>query len=234
MATDAKKHETIAAGEAPTRAKLAAAVFSINDVVPVANATEAGQVAVAVAAAGQVLASNPLFVSRADARGLHRIEYTYNGTVWLPASGVLAFANLTDATSWAATNGAYLTVGDLCRIGAFDFKWNGSAWVGGPATLTAAAGITLTHRVHRIGNLIVCDVSATKATDMGTNETVTTLPAEFRPVNNVTGGLHLGASLNVITAAFGSVLNTGEIKVNALGAAGVRNVFFNLSWVRDS
>lgn len=233
MATDAKKHVSPAPGEVPTRAALAAMIFSAADIIPVANATEANQVADSIEAKGQVLASNPVFVSRADARGLHRIEYTYDGTVWLPASGVLQFASVAAATTWAAANSAYLTVGDVCKIGAFEYTWTGTAWVGGPATLTPSAGITLSYRLHRIGQLVVLDLSASKATDMVANELLTTIPAEYRPVNQVNGGLHMAGGFGFI-GSWGSVMTTGEVRANSPGASGVRNAFFNLTWVRDS
>lgn len=128
MATDAKKHTTLAPGEVPSRAAIAAALFSIDDIIPVANGTEANQVGAAVAAAGQTLASNPVFVSRADARGLHRIEYSYDGTVWLPFSGILTFASKSAADTWATSNSSYLTVGDMAQVGATRYLWTGTKW----------------------------------------------------------------------------------------------------------
>lgn len=131
MAIDAKKHSTIAAGEKPTRAALAAAILSINDVIPVANATEATQVVAALAALGQPIASSPVVVARADARGLHRLEITYDpaGLVWAPLSGVLAFASKSAADTFGSANGALLNVNDECRVGATRYIWSGTAWV---------------------------------------------------------------------------------------------------------
>lgn len=130
MATDAKKHSTIAAGEKPTRAALAAAILSINDVIPVANSTEATQVVVALAALGQTIASFPVVVARADARGAHRLEVTYdqNGLVWMPLSGVLSFATKTAADNFGAANPSLLTVNDECRVGSATYLWTGTAW----------------------------------------------------------------------------------------------------------
>lgn len=139
MATDAKKHTTIAAGETPSRAALAAAILSVSDVIPVANATEATQVATAVAAAGQNLATAPVTVARADARGLHRIEYSYDGAVWLPASGVLTFASKSAADTWAAAHSSLLATGDLCRIGGAVYEWAGKWYpIGMRAVFNAA------------------------------------------------------------------------------------------------
>jgi hypothetical protein len=129
MATDARKHTTLAAGEAPTRAGLAAAIFSINDAIPVANATEQAQVGAAIVAQGVDLSTKPMVTIRADARGLHRIEYSYNGTVFLPASGVLTFASKSAADTWAAANGALLVAADECVAGGVRHVWTGTAWV---------------------------------------------------------------------------------------------------------
>lgn len=129
MSTDAKKHASIAAGEKPTRLGLANAIFSINDLVNVANATEAGQVATAVAAGGQTLASDPVLVTRLDARGLHRAEYSYDGSVWLPFSGLLSFANDSARDTWTTSNSALLSVLDRCISNSIEYFWSGSAWL---------------------------------------------------------------------------------------------------------
>lgn len=150
MALDAKKHVTFAAGEVPKRsvsggAGLAESIFSINDVVPVANLTEAVQVATAVVAAGQNLATTPLFVSRADARGLHRIEYTYNGTDFLPASGRPQFSNKAAADTFGTSFSTLLTVGDRCVAAGVEYRWSGTAWVGLSARMkrsTTALNVT--------------------------------------------------------------------------------------------
>lgn len=141
MAVDAKKHTTIAAGETPTRTALAASILSINDVVPVANATEATQVAVAVSAAGQNLASSPLAVIRSDAPAGHQIEYTRDpaGLVWMSASGVLHFASTAARDTWTTSNSAYLTAADRCVAGVAEFAWNGTRWL--PVSRAEAAGV---------------------------------------------------------------------------------------------
>lgn len=130
MATDNKKHTTIAAGETPSRAALAAALLSIRDLVPVANATEANQVAAAVAAGGQPLATDPIAVARLDAPGLHMIELsTASPGVWRPASGVLHFANDAARDSWTSANSALLTVGDRCVSNNIEYRWRYGGWV---------------------------------------------------------------------------------------------------------
>lgn len=153
MSTDVKKHTSIAPGEKPTRAGLAAAIFSIDDIIPVANTTEATQVATAVAAAGQTLASNPVTVSRTDARGLHRIEYSYDGSVWIPTSGVLSFTTKSAADSWASSNAGLLSSGDRCVVGTTEYRYRYGGWVpvdplvavttsGGQSGITTATTIT--------------------------------------------------------------------------------------------
>lgn len=140
MAVDAKKHTTIAAGEVPSRTALALALLSIDDVIPVANATEATQVAVAVAATGQNLATNPVVVSRADAPGLHRIEYTYDpaGLVWIGSDGVMRFASVAAANTWASANSALLVAGDRARVGVQELIWSGAVWFFAPGQVLAS------------------------------------------------------------------------------------------------
>ena len=142
MATDLKKHTTIAAGEKPTRTALAAGFLSINDIIPVANPTEATQVALAAVAAGQNLATTPIAVARADARGMHRVELCYDtaGLVWLPASGVLSFATKGAADTWGSANSAYLSTSDRCRVGSVEYIWQG-AWRLAQLSLTARVGL---------------------------------------------------------------------------------------------
>lgn len=128
---DARKR-TIPAGGDPSVSRVTifeAFGLSINDVVPVVNATERAQVVTDLNAKNQgPTSSRPLIVSRADARGLHRIEYSYDGTVWLPASSELTFASVSDATSWATSNPSLLTAGDECIIAGVAYVWQGGAW----------------------------------------------------------------------------------------------------------
>lgn len=185
MATDVKKHTTIAAAETPSRAALAAAILSISDVIPVANATEATQVASAVAASGQNLATAPVVVSRADARGLHRVEYSYDGTVWIPASGVPSFASKGAADTWAAANGALLSSGDVCRVGAAVYTWTGTVWL---ATDTGWVPVTFANSWIDATSLEAVEYRRLNGVTyikgrpaLGTTGTGFTLPAGFRP-----------------------------------------------------
>ncbi|MGZ0067869.1 hypothetical protein [Microbacterium arborescens] len=131
MAIDAKKHETLAEGEKPTRAALAKAILSVNDAVPVANRTEQQQIVAALNAEGMpVSASRPLLTTRADAPGMHRAELTFGDGVYLPLSGVLRFASVADAKTFGDKNGALLAVGDRARAGSTDLEWIGTGWMG--------------------------------------------------------------------------------------------------------
>lgn len=137
--TNARKHQIPADGDTSVTPETIFESFgnSIRDVVPVANTTDRDLLVTALTEAGEGPATGrPLVVHRADARGLHRIEYT-TGNVWVSASGVLQFASESDAASWATGNGALLTVGDRCQIGANEYKWSGSAWFKQPRAETS-------------------------------------------------------------------------------------------------
>ena len=129
--TNARKH-AIPAGtdQSITRATIFEDFAnSIRDVVPVANTTERTQLASALTAKGQAPAvGKPLLVHRADAPGLHRLEYTVDGTIWLPASGALTFASKAAADSFGTANGGLLSSGDECRVGTTVYRWSGTLW----------------------------------------------------------------------------------------------------------
>lgn len=132
MATNARK-QTIPAGSDTTISR--DTIFkdfgnSIRDVVPVANTTERAQLVTDLTAEGEgPSGAKALVVHRADAPGLHRIESTTNGTVWIPASGELIFADKAAADSWATSNSSFLTTGDVARAGGAKYTWSGTAWV---------------------------------------------------------------------------------------------------------
>lgn len=131
MASNARK-QTIPAGSDTTVSR--DTIFkdfgnSIRDVVPVANTTERTQLVVDLTAESQAPSSTkPLVVYRHDAPGAHRLEWTVDGTVWLPASGVLRFANDTDRNSWTTSNSGYLSTGDICFSNNIAYRWSGTAW----------------------------------------------------------------------------------------------------------
>lgn len=106
---------------------------SIRDIVPAANASDRAQLVTDLTAAGQAPSSTkPLVVHRADARGAHRIEYTTEptGAWWMPASGLLEFANKGAADSFGTSYGGLLSVGDRCVAAGVRYRWSGSAWCG--------------------------------------------------------------------------------------------------------
>lgn len=118
--------------------------LSINDIRPVANATARDQFVTDMVAAGLgPSSSHPLFVMRADAPGLHRIEYTIDGTVWVPASGRLQFSSLTAANSWATANPSLLTTGDVAMIAGKEYRWVGS-WLSTDPAIDLVSGISRT------------------------------------------------------------------------------------------
>lgn len=136
MAQNSRKHKIPAGTDLTISRSTIFEAFgnSIRDVVPVANATERSQLVSALTSAGEGPSSaRPLVVLRGDARGLHRVEWTTDGSVWIPSTGRLTFASKADADSWGTSNGSYLTVGDVCQAGsgtnARRFRWSGSAWI---------------------------------------------------------------------------------------------------------
>lgn len=102
---------------------------SIRDIPAVANTTARAQLVTDLTTASETPSDTaPLYVYRADAPGLHRIEYTEDGTVWIPASGLPRFVNDAARDSWTTSNSGLLSVGDRCFVGTNDFEWSGSAW----------------------------------------------------------------------------------------------------------
>ncbi|MCT1395679.1 hypothetical protein M4D51_08060 [Microbacterium sp. p3-SID338] len=129
---NARKHDIPAAGDqSATRATIFETFGnSIRDIVPVANVNERAQLVADLTAKGQgPAADRPLFVYRADAPGIHRLEFTVNGTVWLPASGTLFFATKAAADSFGTSNPGLLSVNDECRVGTAKYLWSGTEWI---------------------------------------------------------------------------------------------------------
>lgn len=129
--TNARKHVIPTGTEASFSRATIFTTFgnSIRDVVPVANTTERTSVVSALNTAGQgPTSARPLVIYRHDAPGLHRLEYTVDGTVFLPASGVLRFATKSAADTWATSNSGYLSVGDVCFVANVRHRWDGAAW----------------------------------------------------------------------------------------------------------
>lgn len=200
---------------------------SIRDVVPVANATERAQVVSALTTKGETpSASKPLVVLRADAPGLHRLEYTLDGTTWLPGSGTLFFATKSVADSFGTANGGLLSVGDECRVGSAKYTWDGTAWLPydtGWVTIgslhsgwSAPAGDDPQYRVRDGVLYLRGSLNATPAA--GTAVNTQPLPASARPSRNTnkyivsTGGGGTGA-VTVVAANGGIVVFKGSAAI---------------------
>jgi hypothetical protein len=83
MAVSARKHIVPAAAETSRRQAINDLAASVNDIIPVANATERAQLVADVVAAGHVW-PRPLYVDRADAPAGAKLERTTDGTTWAP------------------------------------------------------------------------------------------------------------------------------------------------------
>lgn len=90
MGTSARKHTIPLAGETPTRAAIASGFASVNDIIPVPNATARAQLLADLAAptdgspAYTPSAARPLHVRRADAAPGAELEVTTDGSTWRP------------------------------------------------------------------------------------------------------------------------------------------------------
>ena len=188
--TNARKHVIPAGAEQSITRQSIFGAFgnSIRDVVPVANTTERGQLVTSLTSAGEApSATKPLVVLRADAPGLHRLEYTTNGSTWLPGSGTLFFATKAAADSFGTGNGGLLTVGDQCRVGIATYAWSGTAWV---ITDTGWVALTLNANwavytggeapKYRVVNGILHMAGRTNAT-AAAGGVIGVLPAKVRP-----------------------------------------------------
>ena len=89
MGTSPRTHTVPLPGETPTRALLSAGLASVDDIVPVANATERAQLVADLAAvtpANPVAyvpsAARPLYVHRGDRPAGDHVEFTTDGTNW--------------------------------------------------------------------------------------------------------------------------------------------------------
>lgn len=140
---------------------------SIRDIVTAATATARAQIVTALTAVNQgPTAARPLTVYRGDAPGMHRLESTVNGTVWVPASGVMTFATKAAADSFATSNGGLLSVGDECLAGGVRFRWSGTSWYlpasGGVASAgTDASGyVVITHGMGKAPTSVAVTIAA--------------------------------------------------------------------------
>lgn len=138
---------------------------SIRDIVPVANTTARSTLVSTLTTAGEAPSSTkPLFVYRHDAPGMHRIEWTIDGTVWVPFTGVMSFASTAARDTWTTSNSAYLTAGDKCQAAGFEYIWISSQWMPtntwqtytpSSATITVGAGSSVTRWKYEAGRIRV-------------------------------------------------------------------------------
>ncbi|MDD7963300.1 hypothetical protein [Microbacterium thalli] len=129
-----RKHRIPAAGEATFTREVIFQQFglSINDFIPVANVTERGQVITALNTAtppAGPTAERPIAFARADAPGLHRMEYTYDGVVFIPFDGVMRFPTRDAADAFGTANAGMLTTDDRCVAGGQNLRWSIDRWV---------------------------------------------------------------------------------------------------------
>lgn len=179
MMTNARKHVTPDGDDVSvTRATIFEQFGqSINDVVPVANTTERGQLVTDLVAAGVgPSSSRPLIVLRGDAPGLHRLEYTYDGSVWI-TSGDLRFSTTATRDSWTTANPGLLTAGDQCIVGATTYVWSGTAWQNN-TMFTAAMNSSLMGSPTIDSRLLVQFGSRVGITN-GSSVLATTFPTAF-------------------------------------------------------
>lgn len=233
MATDVKKHTTFAAGEVPKRqvsggAGLADMVLSINDVIPCANATEQAQIGSGLATtAYPVGPSRPLATVRADARPLHQLEVSRDGTTFVPQSGVLLFLSDAARDAWTSTNSSLLSFGDHCVSAGLDGFWDGSKWIQDsnyaitPITLAG----TFAHytsggwsgvQVARRGRVVYLNGPVVNPSAWAANDTVGTLATGYRPAAKVAGA----GGINGTTYAEVAIAATGAVTVNAAASGG--------------
>lgn len=248
--SNARKHVVPLGSEASFNRATIFTAFgnSIRDVVPVANTTERTSLVNALTSAGQGPATTrPLVVYRHDAPGLDRIEYTIDGSAWIPASGTLRFATKDALDSWAASNGAYLAPGHRALVpsgggsGFSGYVWTGSAfdpedtgWVDVNAFdanwSTAARGGYASLSVRRMGKQVilrgVLRWTSTAATSPGFQGAV--VPVGFRPPVRWPLSVFAGSLIEVSLAANGEVaLGVGN------HTAGPRDFVLTGTWMTD-
>ncbi|WP_337004123.1 MULTISPECIES: hypothetical protein [unclassified Microbacterium] len=189
---NARKHKIPGGGEQTVNRKMLFEDFgnSIRDIVPVASINERGQLLTTLGNAGEApTPARPLVVLRADARGLHRIEYTTDGSTWLPASGVLDFQTKALADSFGSSSGGLISVGDRCTAAGVSYYWTGANWDRDTtwADLTLQSswvnfGAPFRNAAYRRENGWVHLRGSIKAGEIGVAKPIAILPSGFRPV----------------------------------------------------
>ncbi len=224
MALNSRRH-TVPAGTDQSVSR--ATIFetfgnSIHDVVPVANSTDRAQLVSDLTAAGRTpTTTDPLVVYRADAPGLHRFEWSPDGSAWIPVDGVLRFADKAAATAWATANASMLTAGDEAIIGGVRVPWSGTEWELWPwENITPAAGWTAntgsgTPRIRRDGHIVTYQggVYGSGA------ETFVNIPRWARPDRQTAVPVLMdnGSTFGVFTIfTGGAIAASGNVHVRAL------------------
>lgn len=224
MANNARKHEVPAGSETSVSRATIFETFgnSINDIVPVANVLERTQLVTALTAAGEAPSSTrPLAVLRGDAPAARRLEYSYDGTVWIPAAGVFDFASKSAADTFGTSYPGLLTVGDKAMVAGFEYVWTASGWAGTAVNITPDSAVwrfdlagVLPGAVRREGNRNYLQGAMTNAQAGGTSVTqnqdyrIGSIPSAMAPPSDV---FFTTSSANGTAAANVSVKSNGDI-----------------------
>lgn len=227
MALNLRKHEVPAGGDASIQRATIFETFgnSINDVVPVSGNTERAQVVTDLVAAGATIDStHPVFFSNAANAGLHRTEVTFDGSTFLPVSGVLEFSSVGARDTWTSANSSLLRNNDKCTVGTTEYVWVSGSWVapftswttqsaandwtantGGNAPQISRDGYVITWRGGMFGG--------------SSGNFATTVPAWARPARDARiGGVILSDNTSlgrVRVATNGQVFLSGSISTDA-------------------
>lgn len=191
--------------------------LSINDIVPVATVSDRTALVAALTAKGIApSATRPLVVIRANAPGLHRIEYTFDGQVWLPASGVLRFPTLAERDSFSTAYPGLLSRFDRCVVGDIQYEWSGSGWRGELIPITPNSAVwrfnsagLLPGSVQLVGTRVFMQGTVANA------QTATVIANTDYPVGSIPVELAPAADVFFITASTqGSSMATLSVKAD--------------------
>ena len=202
---------------------------SIHDVIPVANATERAQLVSDMVAKGKgPSASNPLVVYRADAPGLHRVESSTDGLVWVPASGQLWFADIAAANSFATANPGLLSNGDECAISRTVYTYFDGVWYGAEIDLTLQNGFTAMAegiKAVRIGRVVYLIGGVVRAAAPTSGAIAFSVPPGYRPRAQI-------RAAGRATAQYVIEVNGAVTIADSVGyASGVGWAFGHFSWI---
>lgn len=233
--TNARKHVIPRGGDVSISRATIFETFgnSIRDIVPVANTTDRDQVVSNLDDAGETVAATaPLIILRADASGLHRVEYSTDGSVFLPASGVLAFADTSARDTWTISNSGLLRVGDVCYADNKRYEWLGSEWndwktVSSFSNSFSSASAPDTVRYRKIAGVVHLAGVTSRGTTPTSLTTAFTLPAGFRPASTV----RLRVRRDVDSEL--AVLSTGAVQISWQTGTGSLGSLNGISFVAE-